>query len=470
MQRLGKAPAEKARAAVLALATIATCSLWSCSGAAIPATGQMPDGSRSSAPSSSPIKHVVVMIQENRTFNDFFATYPGADGATTGKMEPDSTCHVRHEETIALKESNLVVDPGNLQHDYPGYHTAYDGGKMDGFDAIALGNQVECTEPYQYTNPAQIKPYWDLAKQYVLAEHMFTTQGSGSFTAHQDLIRGSTQIDATESLVDFPLEGPWGCDAPTGTTTSLITKDDVYESYAGPFPCTTDFPSSYNYDTLRDLLDAKHVSWKYYVPSIDTAWGGWMNAFDLVAPVRYGPEWTTNVITPQTKIFSDISRGKLPAVSWLVPDRNDSDHPQGPVDRGPSWVASVVNAIGTSSYWKSTAIVVVWDDWGGFYDNLAPKQMGFGGLGFRVPALIVSAYAKPGYLSTTDYEFGSILKYIEHNWDLGSLGTTDVRAKSIIDSFDYSQAPIKFVPIKSKYSEEYFIHEKPSYLPVDDDL
>lgn len=459
-----------ARAALLTLATIPASVLPACGTTATRSLPATPYGATPTAAASSPIRHVVLMIQENRTFNDLFATFPGADGTTTAKAAKSPACNIPHDETIALAEGNLVVYPGNFNHQYGGYSVAYDGGKMDGFDRVTLGARPECTTPYQYTNPAQIKPYWEIAKQYVLAEHMFTTQGSGSFTGHQDLIRGSTQIDANESLVDYPSSLPWGCDAPPGTTTSLITKDDVYESYQGPFPCTTDFPSSYNYATLRDLLDAKQVSWKYYVPPITTPFGSWTNAFDAIASVRYGDEWKKNVAMPQNKIFGDIKRRRLPAVSWLIPDRNDSDHPQNKVDRGPSWVASVVNAIGESPYWDSTVIIVVWDDWGGFYDNLPPKQLGFGGLGFRVPALIVSPYAKAGHISTTDYEFGSILKYIEGNWNLGSLGTTDKRAKSIIDCFDYSQAPITFVPIRSKYPESFFEREKPSYLPVDDDL
>jgi phospholipase C len=192
-----------------------------------------------------------------------------------------------------------------------------------------------------------------------------------------------------------------------------------------------------------------------------------MNAFDVIAAVRYGPEWQTNISMPQTKIFKDISAGTLPAVSWVIPDYADSDHPGPKIDNGPSWVSSVVNAIGESRYWDSSAIIVVWDDWGGLYDNRAPEQLGFGGLGFRVPALIVSPYAKAGYISKTNYEFGSILKYIEDNWDLGSLGTSDKRAKSIIDCFNYQQRPLPFTAIPSKHDKSYFLHRKPSYLPID---
>jgi phospholipase C len=342
---------------------------------------------------------------------------------------------------------------------------------MDGFDKVVFGDkQPECTYPYQYTNPSQIQPYWDMAQQYALAEHMFTTQGSSSFVAHQDLIRGGTQIDPTESLVNDPSGIPWGCDAPPGTKTSLITYDGTYEGGKGPRPCTKDFPSTYSYATLRDLLDAKYVSWKYYVPPIKSQiFGKLMNAFDVIAAVRYGPEWQTNISMPQTKIFNDISGGKLPAVSWVIPDEPDSDHPGEKVDNGPSWVSSVVNAIGQSSYWNSTAIIIVWDDWGGLYDNRAPKQLGYGGLGFRVPAIIVSPYAKANFISKTDYEFGSILKYIENNWDLGSLGTSDKRAASIIDCFNYNQSPIPFTVIPSQRGKSYFLHRKPSYLPIDTD-
>lgn len=425
-----------------------------------------------SAPKASPIQHVVIVVQENRSFNDFFAKYPGADGTTTGMIAADSTCGITQTRSIPLREVNLIIYPQDLNHRYQSYAAEYDNGKMDGFDKAQFGNgKPECKYPYQYTKPAQIKPYWDMAKQYTLAEHMYSTQGGSSFTAHQNLIRGSTQISDTEALVNDPSTSPWGCDDQQGATTSLISKDDVLKAGQGPFPCTKNFPSSYSYDTLRDLLDAKSVSWKYYVPPMKINFGSLMNAFDVIAAVRYGSEWTTNISSPQTNIFKDIagsSGGSLPAVSWVIPDEPDSDHPGEGVDNGPSWVASVVNAIGESSYWNSTAIVIVWDEWGGLYDNKPPKQLGYGSLGFRVPTIIVSPYAKAGYISKTDYEFGSILRYIEDNFNLGRLHTTDVRAKSIIDCFDYSQNPIQFKPIQSSKSKASFLHRPPSYLPNDD--
>jgi phospholipase C len=432
-----------------------------------------PPSGLSSSP--SPIHHVVIVVQENRTFNDFFATFPGADGTTTGKIAAQPNCSPELKAgTIALNEVPLVV-PKDLDHRYAGYKEAYDRGKMDGFDKVAFGTGIpECTYPYQYTDPSQIKPYWDMAKQYTLAEHMFTTQGSDSFTAHQDLIRGGTIVESGKAMVDLPDCGQcfWGCDAePKSVHTSLITENDIYLQGKGPFPCTTDFTVSY--PTLRDLLDAKSVSWKYYQPPFKTLFGKLLSAFDVIAPVRYGSEWKNNVITPQTEILNDISSGKLPAVSWVIPDLPESDHPGQSPDTGPQWVATIVNAVGESSYWDSTAIVIVWDDWGGLYDNmglLSAKKYGYGGLGLRVPAIIVSPYALPGHISTTQYEFGSILKYIEQNWNLGSLGTSDVRAKSIIDCFNYKQQPIKFTPIESSLSKSYFLHQRPSLQAPDTDM
>jgi phospholipase C len=434
--------------------------------APVPATQQ---GSRRHTGSGSPIQHVVIVVQENRTFNDFFATYPGSDGTITGKVEANPNCSPPIKAgTISLAKVPLDI-PRDLLHKYSGYQTARDGGQMDGFDKVPFGTGApECTFPYQYTDPSQITPYWDMAEQYTLAEHMFTTQGSDSFVAHQDLIRGGTEVERGKGMIDFPTCGNcwWGCKAPAGTFTHLVTKDNVYLSKHGPFPCSKYF--TVKYPTLRDLMDAKSVTWKYYQPAFGKPYGELLSAFNVIWPVYNGPEWKTNIVTPQTAIFNDISKGNLPNVSWVIPDQNSSDHPGTSSDTGPAWVASIVNAIGQSSYWGSTAVIVVWDDWGGLYDNMPPKVMDYGGLGFRVPAIVVSPYAKAGYISQTNYEFGSILRYIEDNWNLGRLGTSDSRAPSIIDCFNYSQQPITFQKIPSSLSKEYFIHAKYSGPPDTD--
>ncbi|HLX01761.1 MAG TPA: alkaline phosphatase family protein, partial [Trinickia sp.] len=237
--------------------------------------------------SSSPIQHVVIVVQENRTFNDFFATYPGGDGTTVGKVEPDPACSPPITTgTIPLQKVPLDI-PKDLNHSFRGYQIARDGGQMDGFDKVRFNagtGPPECTWPYQYTDPSQIVPYWDMAEQYTLAEHMFTTQGSDSFSAHQDLIRGGTEVERNKGMIDFPTCGNgcwWGCNAFNGTTTHLVSKDNVYlHKQAGPFPCTKNFSEKYR--TLRDLMDKKNVTWKYYQPQGSKPYGKILSAFDVI--------------------------------------------------------------------------------------------------------------------------------------------------------------------------------------------
>jgi phospholipase C len=430
------------------------------------------------APGSTPLQHVVVIVQENRTFNNFFATFPGGTGSTFGYELVNGK-----KKRINLTETRLSGQR-SFNHSYSGFITACDysyssGCRMDAFNLIKYpkNGRLEKTAPYEYVNPADVGPYWTMAEQYGLANAMFTTQGSASFTAHQDLIRGGTFIDQNDSLIDNPpYGGAWGCDSGPGTKTSIITTQLQLKQAGGPFPCTSDFPyySSGNYKTLRDLLDAKYVSWKYYTPQLLTPGGIW-DAFDVIAPVRYGPEWGTNVTWPETNVFNDITSGTLPAVSWVIPSARNSDHPNNGSDTGPSWVASVVNAIGTSYYWNSTAIIVVWDDFGGFYDSVPPPfpRDNQGGPGFRVPMLVISPYSKigngsqGGYISNTFYEFGSIVRFTEDTFNLGRLGTTDGTSNSIADMFNFNQSPRTFQQIGSKYSREYFLHQKPSRGPVD---
>jgi phospholipase C len=447
---------------------------------------------------SSPIQHVVIIVQENRSFDNLFAGFPGAHGRLYGLAKMKVKGKWVAKKVALVEQPLLPKQNSDIGHCYYSFMTALNGGKMDGFDYEPLGAcargqsgaRYNKLYPYMYVNPTDIAPYWDMAEQYVLADAMFQTQGSGSFSAHQDLIRGGTALGGTygtgSSMIDTPTGEPWGCDGPTTSKTDLITIELKWEEDAGPAPCTNKFPyGSSSYETLRDLLDAASVSWKYYTPCFfgspsggdcpgsqrcKTCAGALLNAFDVIDPVRYGTEWGTNVSMPETNIFTDVSDGTLPAVSWVIPEDDNSDHLGEPEDNGPEWVASVVNAVGQSSYWNSTAIVILWDDWGGLYDHAAPACLSKsqcrddqGGLGFRVPTIVVSPYAKlgkssqAGYISHTQYEFGSILKYVEDNFNLGSLGTTDARATSIGDVFNYNQKPRAFTVIPSVLDAKYFI-------------
>jgi phospholipase C len=443
----------------LAFAMLAGCAGAGSSAAPVSQRALLPDAGSAAIPSASSayIKHVVIIIQENRTFDDFFATFPGADGTTTGKLH--------NGKTIPLKVSPLAGDP--LSNGWSSFATAYDGGKMDGFDLDPWGGPgLAGKRPYTYVDPTQIQPYWTMAQQYALGDHMFQGEGSGSFTAHQELVAGGEQIDSGHSLVNWPAPpkpGPyaWGCDAPPGTVTSLLTKDDAYLSKAGPFPCLT-------YATLADQLDQKKISWRYYSGPVKAGGAGWMwNAFEAIKAVRYGSDWTSDISTPSGAILTDVPHGKLAAVTWLTPSVPNSDHEYHGPDHGPSWVAQVVNAIGQSKFWNSTAIVLVWDDWGGHYDHVAPPQFGFGELGMRVPFIVISPYVPAGTISHTQYEFGSILKFVENNWGLQPMQAGDRRATSISDIFDFTQKPRKFSPIPAALSRSFFEHEPPSNLPGD---
>jgi len=262
--------------------------------------------------STSPIKHVILVIQENRSFDNLFATFPGANGTTTGRLAAvppslQSQCPYTYATSIPLKESHLYVG-NDYEHRYEtakptrpgGFLVDLDGGRMDGFDLsyIPAGSKIDCTGPYQYVNPAEIPEYWTLASQYVLADNMFQTQGSSSFTAHQDLIAGGTVINHpvgsyySDSVIDNPTWFPWGCEAKDSEVTSLITTDLTYLNDDGPRPCYT------QYQTLRDLLDKAHVSWKFYAEKITipsqknhekTGAGIW-SAFDAISAVRYSKE------------------------------------------------------------------------------------------------------------------------------------------------------------------------------------
>lgn len=451
----------------------ATLALSACGGAsnAVPSGNAARTSARHQS-SSYPITHIVLMVQENRTFNDLFATFPGAVGTTTG-LERIGSGKKAKQVPINLTEVNLAGSK-DLDHLYHAYKTAYDKGKMDSFNRIRMqaNGEDEGKLPYQYVNPYQVQPYWTIATDYALADHLFQTQGSGSFTAHQDLIRGGTEIDSTQSLIDDPTSSAaWGCTSPPGTKTSLITTSLKELKEQGPFPCTNMFPSSgSSYKTLADLLDGASVSWKYYAPpprnySVGALWNGFLVINSIYSNKS---EWSEHISSPQTNVLTDIANGTLPAMSWVVPDALDSDHPGYKSDKGPSWVASVVNAIGASSYWNSTAVIVVWDDWGGFYDSVAPSPLDTqGGPGFRVGMIVASPYVPPNEISHTVYGFGSIVKFIEETWNLPSLGTTDQSSTSISNMFVFTQKPRKFKVIPAKYSRSFFFHQKPSGLPVD---
>jgi phospholipase C len=455
-------------------ALAALIALGACSGTPSGAQSALPAAPAGSAPSTllgSHIKHLVVIVQENRTLDHIFKGFPGADTQTYGYWGT---------KKIPLREASFVipVHPGttnktDMYHTWTSARTSgWNGGAMNGFGNNCFSNGCPVgTWAYAYLQRAQVKPYWDMASQYVLSDHMFPTMFGGSFTAHLDLIAGTANLAPEKSEVDWPDAQIWGCDAQAGTKSYVMTEQNPVPSLTGPFPCFTQF------NTMADTLDAAKISWKYYAPAVtgtqaDPGGSTW-SEFDSIRKVRYGADWA-KVVNPPSTVLADAKNGTLPQMTWVIPDYLDSDHSAANSDEGPSWVAAVVNAIGQGPDWNSTAIVIVWDDWGGWYDHMVPPVVDWRGLGIRVPAIIISPYAKKGYVDHTQYEFSSILKLSEQIFNLPVVGTpangyTDTRAAAILAPFDFTQKPRAFVKISSKYPAQFFINQQPSMRAPDDD-
>jgi phospholipase C len=443
------------RASLRWLRLVIASALLACGGCALPGSHPIgldmaqarPGGGQS--PLGRYIKHVVIVIQENRSFENFFAGFPGADAPMNGRL---------HSGKL-IRLHRITFDDVDFAHSWHNAVVDWDHGKMDGFSLNRSTPPSGPSAAYAYLDRSQIAPYWTMARRYVLADAMFPTEFGPSFTAHLDLIASTANLSPSRGEVNYPSALEWSCEAPPQTTTSTLDRRRAI-SQNGPFPCFTQFR------TLADTLDAAHVPWRYYAPSINSSGGVW-SAFSAIRPVFFGPDWNADVISPQTRVLEDAKAGRLAAVSWVVPDALDSDHPALRSDTGPSWVAGVVNAIGEGKDWNTTAIVVLWDDWGGWYDNADPPQLDFAGLGIRVGCIIISPYARRGYVSHTRYEFGSVLKFVEEAFGLPPLGPrsfgyTDARANSILDAFDFTKAPHAFEPISAPYPAGYFLQRAPS--------
>jgi phospholipase C len=415
-----------------------------------------PEGSASPSPPPGTIDHIVIIVQENRTVDDLFNGLPGANTVTQGKT---STGGMAPLKPIPLEA------PYDLGHSHSDFRVEYDGGAMDGFDLVAVlpepGYSPTPDSAYGYVPHSESAPYFQMAERYAFADEMFQTNQGPSFPSHQYLIAGTSIPQTGSALLDSEDVTKYGntgrdggCDAPPGASVQLI--DQSGNESQTTFPC-------FEHQTLPDLLDAHSVAWKYYTPKPYYIWSG----VDAIQHLRYGPDWV-NVVSPETQILTDINKGRLPSVSWVVPTADNSDHSGQQTNTGPSWVASIVNAVGQSPYWNTTAIFVTWDDWGGWYDHVRPQIFNSYELGLRVPLIVISPYARSGFVSHKQHEFGSILKFVEERFSLGSLGYTDARADDLGDCFDFSQPPLPFVTINAPYSRQNLL-ARWRYGPPDDD-
>jgi phospholipase C len=409
---------------------------------------------------SSPITHVVIIFQENRTVDNLFNGLPGADTVAHGKNSKG--------QQIQLQPI-LLTAPYDISHRHDAFQTEYASGNLNGFDLVSSHCKRHSPCPpaglraYAYVPQSEVQPYFTLAEDYAFADRMFQTNQGPSFPAHQYILSGTSTVKANSNLraaenpVDPLGKFTGGCDSPQGSSVSLI--DQYGHENHSMYPC-------FDRPALTDLLEAKSLTWRYY--QAHTGPGLW-NGPDAILHIRNGTGFKKDVRAPQSWILYDISAGRLANVSWVTPNLQESDHAGQTNGSGPSWVASVVNEIGNSQYWNNTAIFVTWDDWGGWYDHVAPQQYNSYELGFRVPLIVISPYAKTGYVSHAQHEFGSILKFVEETFGLGSLGTTDVRADDLSDCFNFGRAPRRFTTIPAPHDAAYFLHQPISTEAPDDD-
>jgi len=419
---------------------------------------------------SGPFQHVVVIVQENRTPDNLFHGLPNADIANSGVNSLG--------QTITLQPIALA-NHYDLGHEHSDFEVMYDKGKMDGADKISACvpgvNGCPPNPQFQYVDPSDVAPYMQIAEQYTFGDRMFQTNQGPSFPAHQFILSGTSAPTATSNL--FAAEntehsnGSTGCTAPPTAWVWLI--DPSGQESSKMYPC-------FEHPTLTDLLQNAGVTWKYYTPMPGSGWTAPNAIQHMCAPANgkcEGSDWINNVVLHNTEVLSDISNNSLPAVSWVIPTGQASDHAGINDGSGPAWVASIVNAVGNSHYWSTTAILIAWDDWGGWYDHVPPPQVlvdcstwGCGYIyGFRVPLIVVSPFSKAAYVSHVNHDFGSILKFIEETFGLPSLGYADAIADDLSDCFDYSQSPIQFQTIAAPLDAAHFLNDRSTPLDPDDD-
>jgi phospholipase C len=417
------------------------------------------------------IRHVILVTQENRSFDSYFGTYPGAHGIAMSNGVP--TACVPDPDTGGCDRP--FVDHHDVQSGGPHSQAAaardIDGGAMDGFVAKAETGIRGCVDP---TNPAcapgpmdvmgyhtasDIPNYWSYAQHFVLQDAMFEPVASWSLPAHLFQVSGWSAHCTQQG-------DPTSCTNESGE--NIVHPPTDYTSY----PAGSQVAPVFAWTDLTYLLRRASVSWRYYVVNGTEPDCANDNALSC-APVDQSsqtpgiwnplPYFDTVVADKQLGNIQSVSHfydaaknGTLPAVTWIVPSGEVSEHPPAPVSAGQSFVTSVVNAVMNSPQWSSTAIFVAWDDWGGFYDHVVPPTVDQNGYGLRVPGILISPYAKHGYIDHQTLSFDAYLKFIEDDFlggqrlDPATDGRPDPRpdvreAASVLgdlaNEFDFTQVP-----------------------------
>ncbi len=368
------------------------------------------------------IQHIVFIMKENRSFDQYFGTYPGANGATTA---PIST-----GQTIPLGHTPDVMPRDIAGHGWYDYSNALNGGKLNYFDIIPGGSVNEDYLALTQMQQADLPNYWQYAQNFVLADNAYASFRGATWPNHLYMVGGQSEGVFLNPLLGNQTPNAWGCDSPAGTYTRML--DITTGIVTSPFPCL-------DFQTIVDNLETAGVSWKYYAPGQGSS-GYTFSALDSINHIRNGPLWA-NVVSDQTFV-SDAQNGTLPAVSWLVTGSPNNEHPPEGLCVGENWTVQELNALMNGPDWATTAVFIAWDDFGGFYDHVVPPMADYFGLGGRVPFLIVSPYAIKGQVSHTQYQFESVLKFIEERFGIPPLTSRDANANDMTDSFNFSQSPL----------------------------
>jgi len=361
------------------------------------------------------IEHIVFIVKENRTFDNYFGTFPRADGATTGMI------HTGEVIPLSRQPDALTHD---IDHSFNAATTAINGGAMNQFDLIGGGADLSGYSQYLEED---IPNYWAYARYFTLADRMFSSLTGPSFPNHLYTIAAQSG-----GAIDNPNSGGvWGCDSPAGARVRIMDDHGVISFV---YPC-------FDFTTLADRLEEAGISWKYYAPGIGQSGFIW-SSMDAISHIRFSPLWEDNVV-PDTEFVIDAACGHLPAVSWIVVGSGKSEHPPASTCIGENWTVDQLNAVMQGPLWDSTAIFLTWDDFGGFYDHVPPPNVDRYGFGPRVPLLIISPFAKHHHISHTQYEFSSLLKFVETRFRLAPLGDRDSAANDMLDSFDFDRHPLR---------------------------
>jgi phospholipase C len=356
---------------------------------------------------ATPIKHIVVLMQSGHSFDNYFGTYPGADGIPSGTCLPASTLQPKAHACVRPYHlaDTLASD---LDHGYGTWARQYDGGRMDGFVSAYRRLGLSGATAVGYYDQRDIPFYWNAAGNYVLFDRFFSSAPVG------------------ERLNRFW----WMAGRPTPGGGEKIPAGGY-----GQIP------------TIFDRLTAVGVPWKLYVQNYDphvsyrTAgsgkWSSQVSRVPLVDFARFvdNPGLASH-ISDASSYYTDLRRGTLPAVAFMT-TAGASENPPGSPQAGQQYVRHAVSALEMSSYWRTSAFMWTYDNWGGWYDHVKPPK----GWGFRVPALLVSAYARHGQINHTTMDYTAILKFIEENWHLAALSSRDAHSPGLASAFDFSGPP-----------------------------